>query len=73
MKWRVSLSCILKTCVIVMGGLGAVRGSGATAVLNLRVLLWNYESSKIWGNYRDADKSLARPGRKQVNVSVRMA
>jgi len=24
-------------------------------------------------SYRDADKSLARPGRKQVNVSVRMA
>ena len=24
-------------------------------------------------SYRDADKSLARPGRKQANVSVRMA
>ena len=24
-------------------------------------------------NYRGADKSLARPGRKQANVSVRMA
>ena len=25
------------------------------------------------GNYRGADKSLFRPGRKQANVSVRMA
>jgi hypothetical protein len=31
------------------GRSGAVRGSCATAVLNLRVFLWNYESSKMWG------------------------
>jgi hypothetical protein len=35
---------------------------------------WSFDSfmSELWG-YRDADKSLARPGRKQVNVFVRMA
>ena len=27
----------------------------------------------VWLLYRGADKSLARPGRKQGNVSVRMA
>ena len=27
---------------------------------------------RLWGCYRGADKSLARPGRKQANVSVRM-
>jgi len=30
-------------------------------------------SSGVFLFYRDADKSLARPGRKQSNVSVRMA
>jgi len=30
-------------------------------------------ASRKFINYRDADKSLARPGRKQANDSVRMA
>jgi len=30
-------------------------------------------TTKRWYKYRGADKSLARPGRKQANVSVRMA
>jgi len=33
----------------------------------------NAPPNVLSANYRGADKSLARPGRKQANVSVRMA
>jgi len=33
----------------------------------------NFLTVQVGGTYRGADKSLARPGRKQANVSVRMA
>ena len=33
----------------------------------------NFLTVQVGGTYRSADKSLARPGRKQANVSVRMA
>jgi len=33
----------------------------------------NFITVQVGGTYRGADKSLARPGRKQANVFVRMA
>ena len=38
---------------------------------NLQSLNWNQSDER--GTYRGADKSLARPGREQTSVSVRMA
>jgi len=37
------------------------------------MVLYANSCEKLQLKYRDADKSLARPGRKQANVSVRMA
>jgi hypothetical protein len=47
----------------------------------LRLIAQCYSVAEMWSlflclllqTYRDADMSLARPGRKQANVSVRMA
>ena len=41
------------------------RGTGGSG--------WEWAGGKLCKGYRGADKSLARPGRKQANVSVRMA
>ena len=38
-------------------------------IRNIKCIPWNCHL----GKYRGADKSLARPGRKEANVSVRMA
>ena len=40
---------------------------------DIRCLLRKSQLLKLSDRYRGADKSLARPGRKQANVSARMA
>jgi len=44
-----------------------------TMEININLLQVSAQGWDFNINYRGADKSLARPGRKQANVSVRMA
>ena len=49
---------------------GKIFGGGSN-IFNIICVFLSSQQTSVW--YRSADKSLARPGRKQANVSVRMA